>query len=211
MGIGNHVGSGLDQSQRDTLFDAVLLELGRSGYAALSVEAAVAAAGIPEDEFEREFGEKDVALFAAYRRLSERVLEQAMGACVESERWPERIRQGLKALLELLATEPELARVMTRTFPAIRPDAYQCYVDLLAGFVPAMQPGREYADVGEELPGSVELLAVGAAETLIFAELEAGRADKLPQMLPEILFTILVPFIGPERAAEEMQIAGATP
>ena len=197
----------MDSSRRDILLDAVLLELSRTGYAELSVQGVLADTGVSESEFESEFGEKDAALFAAYRRLSERVVDEAMGSCSDDERWPERIRSGLKALLEMLAAEPEMARVLIRSFPGIRPATYQCYVDLLARFVPAMHAGRDYSGVDEELPSSVELLAVGAAETLIFVEIDAGRADRLPGMLPEILFTILVPFIGPERAAEEMQSA----
>jgi AcrR family transcriptional regulator len=191
------------------LLDAVLLELSQVGYAELSLQRVLADSDVSEGEFESEFGEKDAALFAAYERLSERVLERAMGACGEDESWPERIRNGLEALLEMLATEPEMARVLTRSFPEISPSTYRCYTDLLASFVPAMHAGRDYSGADEELPSSVELLAVGAAETLIFVEVDAGRAERLPGMLPEILFTILVPFIGPELAAEEMQSAAA--
>jgi hypothetical protein len=70
-----------------------------------------------------------------------------------------------------------------------------------------MKEGREYSEVEEELPGEVELLAVGAAEAIIFGEVDAGRAERLPKMMPEILFSILVPFLGPDRAAEEMRSA----
>jgi hypothetical protein len=200
----------LDATRRDILLDAVLLELSRTGYAELSFQGALADAEVTQSEFASEFGEKDIVLFAAYRRLSERVLDEAMSKCSDEERWPDRIRSGLKAVLELLATEPEMAMVLTRSFPGIRPSTYQCYVDLLASFVPAMHAGRDYSGVDEELPGHVELLAVGAAESIIFVEVDAGRAERLPGMLPEILFSILVPFLGPERAAEEMNSAAAT-
>jgi hypothetical protein len=59
------------------------------------------------------------------------------------------------------------------------------------------------------LPADVELLAVGAAESLIFAEVDAGRAERLPSMLPEILFCVLVPFLGPDLAGDEMRSAAA--
>lgn len=98
---------------------------------------------------------------------------------------------------------------MTRLFPGIRPATYQRYVDLLARFLPYMKEGREYSEVEEELPGEVELLAVGAAEAIIFAEIDADRAGRLPKMAPEILFSVLVPFMGPDRAADEMRNASA--
>jgi hypothetical protein len=119
------------------------------------------------------------------------------------------VRGGLKVLLGAIAAEPLRARVATRVFPAIRPAAYQRYTDLVLRFVPFMREGRSYSEIGEELPDEVELLAVGAAESLIFTEVDAGRAERLPQMMPEILFSVLVPFIGPDRAAAEMQDAMA--
>jgi hypothetical protein len=182
----------MDPSDTEMPIDALLLELDSNGYTELSEG-------------------NDEALFAAYRSVCDRVVGKTMGACDEGEPWPERVRSGLKVLLDLLAAEPDLARVVTRSFPGIRPDTYQCYVDLMTRFLPAMRAGRDYSGVDEELPGEVELMAVGAAEAIIFVELDAGRADRLPQMLPEILFSILVPFIGPERAAEEMQSAATIP
>lgn len=187
------------------MLDSVLHELGSKGYAEFSVQDVLGAVGVSAAEFEVEYGEKDTVLAAAYRRLSGRLLESATSACSEDEPWPQRIRLGLKSVLQALATEPEMARVLVRVFPGIRPEMYQAYGDLLAGFVPFMQPGREYSGVESELPGKVEMLAVGAAETIILLEVDAGRAENLPAMLPEILFLVLVPFIGPERAAEEMQ------
>ncbi|MGN6557065.1 MAG: hypothetical protein ACTHLH_03535, partial [Solirubrobacterales bacterium] len=80
---------------------------------------------------------------------------------------------------------------------------------LLQRFVPFMQEGRGYSEMDEELPSEVELLAVGAAESIIFGEVEAGRAERLPAMMPEILFSVLVPFIGPGRAADAMRSASA--
>jgi hypothetical protein len=114
-------------------------------------------------------------------------------------------------LLEELAAAPQMAQVLTRSFPAIRPSAYELYVGLLGRFVPFMHEGRDYAEVDEELPREVELLAVGAAEAIIFGEVDAGRSETLPELMPEILFSVLVPFMGPDRAAHEMRSAAAAP
>jgi hypothetical protein len=96
---------------------------------------------------------------------------------------------------------------MLRSFPEIGPPAYQRYLVLLSRFVPFVREGRKHAGAFEDLPPEVELLALGAAKAIIFREVEEGRTERLPRMLPEILFSILVPFLGPDRAAEEMQAA----
>lgn len=197
----------LDAQRRDVLLRAMMDELVRRGYREASVETARTTAGVSAAEFAAEFADKDECLFAAYDQLAERVLVRAGSACDGDESWPDRVRIGLEALLEELAAEPEMAMAITRSFPKIRPSAYQRYVDLLTRFVPFMREGRGYSEVDEELPGEVELLAVGAAEAIIFGEVDAGRAERLPQMMPEILFSVLVPFMGPERAANEMRSA----
>jgi AcrR family transcriptional regulator len=199
----------VESGQRERLLEAVLVELAERGYTDLSLPRALAEAGVSEAEFEAEFGDQDGCLFAAYEGLSETVVERAIGSCAEEAPWPERVRAGLAAVLEELAAAPQMARVLTRSFPGIRPATYERYVDLVSRFVPAMREGREYSGIEEELPNEVELLAVGAAEAIIFGEVDAGRAERLPGLLPEILFSVLVPFIGPERAAEEMRSAAA--
>jgi hypothetical protein len=197
----------MDSAQREALLRAMLDQLVVNGYGEASVEAAMQAASVSETEFEGDFRGKDDCLFAAYDFLVDRLVARTSERCDPARLWPERVREGLAALLDQLAAEPGMARALTRGFPGIRPDTYERYVGLLSRFVPFMTEGRDYSEVEEELPGEIELLAVGAAEAIIFTEVDAGRAEQLPAMLPEILFSVLVPFMGPERAADEMRSA----
>lgn len=177
------------------------------GYEQSSLDSVLTKAELAEEEFLAEFPDLDAALFAAYEQTGKQVHALAAADCPVGVSWPKRVGGGLKRLLEAIASKPELAAAMTRAFPAIGPRAYAQYVALVSSFVPYMQEGRDLSDAGEELPGEVELLAIGAAESIIFAELDAGRAEQLPAMTQEILFSILVPFIGPERAGEEIRAA----
>jgi AcrR family transcriptional regulator len=196
-------------AERSGLLEAMLAELAEHGYREASIERALQACGISAADFEAEFAGKDECLLAAYDQLVARLVRRATRNCETTEQWPERVRGGLAAVLDAVAAQPDMATVMVRTFPAIRPSFYERYVDLLERFLPFMREGREFSGLEEELPTEVELLAVGAAESIIFSELDAGRAARLPVLMPEILFSILVPFIGPDRAAEEMKSASA--
>ncbi|MGN6558002.1 MAG: hypothetical protein ACTHLH_08345 [Solirubrobacterales bacterium] len=158
-------------------------------------------------EFEAEFRDKEECLFAAYDQLIEQTLEKTCAGCDGREAWPERIRMGLERVLDELAARPEMAKAMLRAFPEIGPHAYRRYLALLSRFIPFVREGRVCPGAFEDLPAEVELLALGAAKAIIFNEVEAGRTENLPQMLPDILFSILVPFLGPDRAAEEMRAA----
>jgi AcrR family transcriptional regulator len=197
----------MDAERRDALLRAMMDELAERGYREASVERARQSAGVSAAEVAAEFAGKDECLFAGYELLATDVVAKTSAECGRAQPWPERVRVGLETLLRELAAKPKMAQAITRSFPGIRPSAYERYVDLLSRFVPFMREGREYSEVDEELPGEVELLAVGAAEAIIFGEVDAGRAEGLPQMMPEILFSVLVPFMGPDRAADEMRSA----
>ena len=71
----------------------------------------------------------------------------------------------------------------------------------------ALIEGREYATNAVHLPPDLERMAVGGAQTIIFDEVVAGRAEELSARLPDVLFSVLVPYIGPEAAAAEVRQA----
>jgi AcrR family transcriptional regulator len=197
------------EGQRTRLLEVMLEELAAQGYSEGTLAAVLSRAGVSEKEYFAEYPDFDAGLFAAYERIGERVRAVAVGGCEAGASWPQRVREGLWGVLEAIAAKPEIAEVATRRFPAIGAAAYERYGALISSFVPFLREGRELAEDGEQLPEDVELLALGAAEALIFVELEAGRAERLPTMGPEILFSILVPFLGPERAVAEMRAAAA--
>jgi AcrR family transcriptional regulator len=199
----------MDPATRERLLDAMLGELAAKGYEGISLAETLMVEGIPETDFAAEFASVDECLFAAYGRLTERLAGGVGEACANAagEEWPQRVRAGLEALLEVLAVEPRTARVLTRSFPSIGPEAHRLYLDFAEGFAPMLREGREFSGMGEELPVDVELLAVGAAEAIVFEEIEAGRAAQLPALGPEILFSVLAPFLGPDAASAAMAAA----
>jgi AcrR family transcriptional regulator len=200
----------MQPAARERLLEAMLIELAASGHDAMRVADALTLAGVSRADFEAEFADRDACLFAAYEQLTERLTRRTSEGCGRGGEWPGRVRGGLEALLAELAGAPEMARVAIRTFPAIGPEARARYQGFVEGFAALLRAGRELAAAGDELPDEVEMLAVGAAEAIVFEEIEAGRAAQLPALAPAILFSVLVPFLGPEAASAEMQRAQET-
>jgi len=197
------------QFERERLLDAMLEEMVESGPEGAEVEAALQRAGLDGEQWLAEFVDKDACLFAAYEQLTERLARKTGEGCGLGEDWPQRVRRGLEALLEELARAPAVAQLLIATFPAIGPAARARYQEFVESFAPLLGGGRELAGTGAgaELPREVEMLAVGAAEAIVFEEIEAGRAAQLNALGPAILFSVLVPFLGPEAASAEMQKA----
>jgi AcrR family transcriptional regulator len=189
--------------ERTRLLEAMLEELVEKGYPALEVEAAIHRAHLVGGKWSSRFPDKDACLMEAFEELA-RQLTVAIGeGCRSGKGWTERIAGGIRVLLAELARRATLAEALVRTFPAIGPSAVARYQMFLESLAPLLTPARELA-IGVELPTEVEMLSVGAGEAIVMERIQAGMTTTLPDLCPEILFSVLVPFTGPAPAAEAM-------
>jgi AcrR family transcriptional regulator len=190
--------------ERTRLLEAMLEELVEKGYPALEVEAAVDRAHLRGDQWSRMFPDKDACLVAAFEELTEQLRMAIVRGCLTGRTWPEKVAGGLRVLLAQLARRATLAEALARTFPSIGPAAVTHYQEFVESLAPLLTPCRELA-AGVELPAEVELLAVGAAEAIVMERIQAGATKTLPALGPEILFSLLAPFVGPKAAGQEMR------
>jgi AcrR family transcriptional regulator len=196
------------KSKRARLLEAMLEELVDKGYREAEVEGAVERAHLGRrEEWAQLFVDKDACLLAAFEQLTEQLRTAIVEGCRGGRDWPGRVAGGLRVLLATLASRAPMAEALARSFPAIGPEAQARYQGFVESLAPLLAEGREFSGLAEELPGEVELLAVGAAEAIVFDLVQAGRTSGLAALGPEILFSVLVPFLGPARAAEEMEKA----
>lgn len=179
------------------------------GFDSVTVFEVIERAGVSRAGFYELFESKDECLFAAYEKVLDALVAYVAGAFEGDGPWPLRIRRAMQACLEACSAEPEVARMTTVDVTAARPEARRRYRHALERFVPFFVEGREYVEDDIQLPPDLERMAVGGAEAIIFDEVAAGRTRDLPRLLPDLLFTVLVPYIGPEAAMAEVQRADA--
>jgi AcrR family transcriptional regulator len=196
------------ESRRQLILDAMVRVVGRKGYKLTSVADVIEEAGTTRTTFYKHFEDKQECFLAAYDQVVERVLGEVVASCNGSESWLERVRKGLETLVELFAVDPELARTAIVEVAAAGADARQRHWNAINRFTEFLEDGRDLAE-GRELPDNIALMAAGAVSGLIFDELLTGRAERLPELLPDLLFAMLVPYIGPGAATEEMRKAAA--
>jgi AcrR family transcriptional regulator len=193
------------EEDRARLLEAMLEELVEKGYGETELAGALERAHLGDRGWSAQFGDKDECLMAAFDQLTERLREAICEGCARSEDWPTRVAGGLGALLRRLAAQARMAEALARTFPSIGPAAQARYQGFVESLGPLLVEGREFSGIAEQLPGEVELLAVGAAEAIVLEQIQAGRTAGLCDLGPELLFSVLVPFVGPVRAAAEME------
>jgi AcrR family transcriptional regulator len=196
------------ETRRQLILEAMIRVVGQQGYKATSVADVIEEADVSRTTFYRHFDDKHECFLAAYDLVVERIVGEVTERCDGEQDWLERVRTGLETIVDMFALDPNLARTAIVEVAAAGADARQRHWDAVSRFTEFLEDGEELTD-GRELPDNIALMAAGAVSGLIFDELLTGRAERLPKLLPDLLFALLVPYIGPAAAAEEMRKAAA--
>lgn len=192
------------QSQRERLLAAVVRVTAVKGYQATSVADILKEAGVGRESYYRHFKDKEDCFVAANDALVSN-LEARVGEAYEQPgTWPERVRSGLTATLDWFATNPEVARVMLIEMGTVGPIASERFRETFRRFTALLDDGREFIENAPDLP-NLESIAGGAVFARVYEEVAFGNTIDLPQLLPQLTFELLLPYLG-ESAAQKEQL-----
>lgn len=192
---------GGDGSRRAALLRGMIDAVGAHGYREVSVADAIAAAGVSRTTFYKHFGDKLDCYLAAYDAAADEVVATVEAGCEPAAPWVERVRGGLRAATELFAADPHLARALVVEVAAAGIEGQRRRAAMLERLAELLERAAEPTD--PDVPPSTPVMAVGAAFGLISEEIESGRAAELPERTPDLLFSVLVPYLGPGAAGAE--------
>jgi AcrR family transcriptional regulator len=195
------------RTERERLLEAMVRVSAAKGYEATTVADVVEYAGVPRETFDQMFGSKEACFLESYEAVFDVLVAHVTAAfqAASGEPWPEQIAAGLRALVELLSMEADIARMAMVEVTAAGDDARERYRAMFARFTPFLEEGRRYSGQGEELPADTARFAVGGAASMIFDEVRAGRGPELKRILPDLVFAVLMPYLGSEAAEDEMR------
>ena len=198
------------RSERERLLEAMVRVAAAKGYEETTVADVTEAAAVSVETFEATFVGKAGCFLEAYDAVID-VLVAHVSTAFEStvgQPWPDRIAAALRALVDLLATEHDIARMAMVEVTAVGEDARIRYRAALGRFTYFLEEGRTVSPQGDELPADTARFAIGGATSMIFDEVRAGRGPELKRILPDLVFAVLMPYLGPEAAEDEMRRVG---
>lgn len=188
-------------NQREALVEAMAESCVDRGYLDTTIENLLATTGLTQADFDRHFADKEACGAAAV----DAVLAAGIGIVSEaftgdiSE--PESTLRALLGLLELFARRPamgSLAMVDSRQRMPAAP--LERYVNGFAILRAMLDRLRSEPVAGEEAPPCAARGALGGSEALVRRELVHGRAAELPDLLPDLIYSAMVPFLGQSEA-----------
>jgi AcrR family transcriptional regulator len=193
------------QNQRDRILAAVADACSAKGYGDMSVEDIIAAAGVSRRTFYEHFKNKQHAFLAAYDAVVVQLFGRVNGAVEAAETLPDKIRAGLSAFLGFLASEPAFARMCIVDVLAAGPEAVARRDGAMRGFSQLiLENVRE--EIGDDAPPALDVISetvVGGIYEVVYARVLRREFDELPRLLPDLVYALLLPFIGPRRALAE--------
>jgi AcrR family transcriptional regulator len=191
------------RSQRERLIAAVVRVSADKGYQATSVADILKAAGVGRESFYRYFKNKEDCFLAANDALIDDLEAEITTAYGQPDPWPARVRAGLAAVLDWLAADPDVARVMMIEMGTVGPVATDRFRATFHRFTDLLEDGkREIDNAPTELP-NLATIAGGAVFAQIYEEVALGDTKNLPKLLPKLTFELLLPYIGETAAAKE--------
>jgi AcrR family transcriptional regulator len=194
-------------SQRERILIAMAESCAAKGYNATTIADIVEPAGVSRATFYELFKDKEDCFHAAM----EVSLADAMGRIVAvyspDKPWATMVRDAAAAFLELLASRPAFARMALLEAPSSGPRAFELYASGKRVLQSLLDRGRDDPVEEEAIPSSAGRAALSAAESLIVGQILAGNTERLPELLPDIVYITTVPYLGQEEALRQSRQA----
>lgn len=196
------------ESQRGRILEAMRAAIAEHGYSDASVADVIKRAGVSRKTFYAQFTDKEDCFLAIYDEHVARLHSVTRDAFDAQDEWIPALRAGVAALLSALSYDPAVARLCFVDVLAAGPhaaEARNAAMRELEGILELGRGGDATAGERSPTPRALGMSMVGGLGEVLYQEIVAGRAEQLPELLPELMYTLVLPFEGRETAQRELE------
>jgi AcrR family transcriptional regulator len=191
-------------NQRARIRQAIAAAVNEHGYSRVTIEQIIDGAGVSRRTFYDHFKTKDEAYLAAYDDAATQLFDRIAGAYLAASAPEERLRECLRTFLEYLSAEPELARMCIVDVLAAGEDALDRRDEHMKRFAMLFDKAAEEM-YGHPLPPLTAEGLVGGVYEVVYKRVLQRQADTLPDLLGDLFYFCLVPFLGAQSSHERHQ------
>ena len=183
------------EHQRLRVLNAATEVFARRGYQSTTVDQIVGAARIGVGSFYALFEGKEDCFLRLYDLIVADTEERIAAAAPGEGPWPDRVIAALRALLELVAAEPDRARVVIVEARTAGPAGEARYEATVARLAAALREGR--AAAGDAEPqAAFEDAAVAGLAWALHQRLAVGSPVVVGELLPQMADFLVAPYLG---------------
>jgi AcrR family transcriptional regulator len=193
------------QNQRERILAAVADVTSAASYGEMTVEDVIVVAGVSRRTFYEHFKNKQEAFLESYDAVVEQLLAAVIAALEAESTFVARVRAGLGAFLDFLAREPAFARMCLVEVMAAGPDAVARRNGAMMAFGALVQDNAvELLEPPLPPPLTAETI-VGGVYEVVYSRVLRGEIRSLPELLPDLTYSMLLPYVGLQEAAAERE------
>lgn len=192
-----------EEAERDQIVEGFIAVVAERGFRTTELDTVLSRAGVEEAAFERHFEDMDDCFHVAWGYVSERYMPHALAAYEHASGWREQIRAIGRAILDYLVERPDHGWILFVEGPAPgKPGgATDPNVEI---FIELIDRGRFEMDDPDSLTRATAEGIAGAVNERIADTLKRGAVEELPRLMPELMYLVVLPYLGPEAAGEEL-------
>jgi AcrR family transcriptional regulator len=192
-----------EQTQRRKIIRAMLSSCSENTYAATTISDIVRRARVSRSTFYKRFGDKRGCFDATVEFCIEQLRRTAAAAHSPGDSPADAVRMATVTVVERMAAEPELAQLLSGDAVTVEPAVVERYRRLV---IPAL--AELWRQAGEATATHIDpRLAFSRAQLLVFNQIASGRADRLSELRPELVYLAVAPFAGHEEAVNQARLA----
>jgi AcrR family transcriptional regulator len=184
------------RNQRDRLAAGTIAAVAERGFHETTITQICAAAGVSRRTFYTYFSSKEECFLAAGTTIVEHLHLAAEASSRGEEEWPMRVKMKLRATLEFLAVNPDLARFVLIAPQRAGEEVTSRYRSTLERAVEYLCDGRPSGGDQRTPSDAVAASLIGGMVALIVRHVEEGNGSRLPELLPDLVELFLTPFLG---------------
>lgn len=175
------------------------------GYAATTVTDVVATAGISREAFYEQFRGKEDAFLAAQAYALESSVSMAANDFLSVGAWPDRLWRGAMSTLRYIAAVPDLSTLDFVESYAVGTPAIRRSFEGRMAYTLFLQEGYRQRPQAEALPRLCSEAIAGGILELMRRQALLGEVERVPELLPQIAYLALTPFIGLDNALRRVE------
>ncbi len=198
-------------NQRERILDAVADVSSLAGYSAMSVEDIIVTAGVSRRTFYDHFADKQEAFLAAYDAVVVQLVQEVQEAFASNTTFSGRIRDCLAAFLGFVASEPRFADMCIVEVLAAGPQAIERRNAVMGTFAQMVNAAARADGTCQQPPEITAETIVGGIYEVVYSRVIQGQTAELLALLPDLCYSLMLPFIGHADAQREAAKAPTTP
>jgi len=199
------------RDQRERLLAAVPGAVAERGYEATSVADIVKAAAVSRNAFYKSFSDKQDCFATAHEVGHERLFEILTAPCEQGATVEERVQRSLAAVLDALASEPDLARLLFVEAPSAGEEIALRYHQWLQRYGTLLRVAAPDAPPQSSPAPEVEGVIVGGVASRVASEVLQGRGARLRDLTEPFVEYILAFYRPSEPGPKEGKVLAFEP